>query len=135
MPDRRTVIPLKPLVRLGFGSCSPKPLFLPMRRTGLKKIENRESVVSRDRSCCRKCGRKISQGHVHHIFGRVRTPRWMNVPNDDPNHIANLIFLCVQCHFEVHNPLPTREAQEALKRWKEVEARKNLRKEGIEVIE
>lgn len=101
----------------------------------MKPIKCRDYVVARDKSSCRKCGRKVSEGHVHHIYGRVRTPRWLNVPNDDPNHPVNLVFLCRQCHFEVHNPKPTCEAHKELNGWKERTAIKNAKTEGIEVIE
>ncbi|WP_292597368.1 HNH endonuclease [Mesotoga sp. UBA6090] len=99
-----------------------------MKKSGLKPIKNREEIIKRDSSRCRRCGRRTDSGHVHHLYGRVRVPAWLKIPDDDPNHEANLVYLCPECHWKVHNAPPDDESQTEIKEWKESMAVMNLRR-------
>ncbi len=98
-----------------------------MKSCGLKPIQNREEILKRDRNCCRKCGRRTTSGHVHHLYGRVRVPAWLEIPNNDPDHEVNLVFLCAECHWKVHNVPPDDESQREMKEWRDEMARMNVR--------
>mgnify|MGYP001252437189 FL=1 len=99
-----------------------------MKRGGLKPIKDREMIVERDNHRCRKCGRRADSGHVHHLYGRVRVPAWMKIPDDDPDHEVNLVYLCAECHWKVHNTPPDDISQAEIKEWKELMAVMNLRR-------
>lgn len=99
-----------------------------MKRSGLKPIKNREEIIKRDKGRCRRCHRRISDGHVHHLYGRVRVPAWLEVPDDDPDNEVNLVYLCAECHWKVHNVPPDDESQKEIKEWKERMAVENLRR-------
>jgi len=99
-----------------------------MKKSGLKPIKNREEIIKRDNSRCRRCGRRTDSGHVHHLYGRVRVPAWLKIPDDDPDHEVNLVYLCAECHWKVHNTPPDDESQKEIKEWKESMAVMNLRR-------
>jgi len=99
-----------------------------MKKSGMRPIKKREYIIKRDKGRCRKCGRRTDSGHVHHLYGRVRVPAWLNVPNDDPDHEVNLVYLCAECHWKVHNVPPDDVSQREIKEWKEAMAVMNLRR-------
>lgn len=103
-----------------------------MKRSGLKPIKDRKTIIERDKHRCRMCGRFVSVGHVHHLYGRVRVPSWLNVPDDAPDHEVNLVLLCEMCHWRVHNTPPDNESQIQLKEWRDRQAIENVRRAGLE---
>ena len=65
--------------------------------------EIREYVTHRDK-VCRMCGKRLTDSHIHHIYGRYSCiPDYLGVPpTPNSNHPFNLIRLCPVCHMEVH---------------------------------
>lgn len=62
-------------------------------------------VISRDENKCRLCGKEIfGEKHIHHLYSRNSfIPSYLEVPGNYINHPQNLVLLCPECHFKIHN--------------------------------
>ena len=91
---------------IGFGIACPKGESRLQRTVSTRKLRLvdagafRREVRTRDRFCCRKCGRKVLQcvarvperGEVHHIHGRHGDLRFES---------RAALLLCLQCHEQI----------------------------------
>lgn len=61
-------------------------------------------IKYRDRNKCRSCGRHTKEGHLHHIYSRNAEfpyPKIIKLINN--NQPENLLYLCHECHYKIHN--------------------------------